>query len=137
MLVASEAHVGYTCGGGRMATGVHPNMSRRKSFCWASPWQNSSLVYVLESLTQQSQTNAKYQPRHLSPSISCMRVSSTCGWVYSVLLKSIGFAQGQACPCLCLHKARGFAISVHGDEFTTCWPKCEIDWFLTIARSKV
>ena len=53
------------------------------------------------------------------------------GWQqeYSGFLKSIGFAQGQACPCLFLHKARGLAISVHGDDFTTCGAKCEIDWF--------
>jgi hypothetical protein len=53
------------------------------------------------------------------------------GWQqeYSSFLKGIGFIQGMACPCLFLHRARGLAISVHGDDFTTCGPKCEIDWF--------
>ena len=53
------------------------------------------------------------------------------GWQqeYSGFLKGIDFVQGQACPCLFLHKERGLAISVHGDDFTTCGPKCEIDWF--------
>ena len=45
-------------------------------------------------------------------------------------------AQGQACPCLFLHKARGLAISVHGDDFTTCGPKCEIDWFERLLEEK-
>ena len=60
------------------------------------------------------------------------------GWQqeYSGFLKSIGFAQGQACPCLFLHKARGLAISVHGDDFTTCGAKCEIDWFERLLEEK-
>ena len=53
------------------------------------------------------------------------------GWQqeYSGFLRSIGFSQGQACPCLFVNRARRLAISVHGDDFTTTWPKCEIDWF--------
>ena len=39
-------------------------------------------------------------------------------------------------PCLFLHKARGLAISVHGDDFTTCGPKCEIDWFERLLEEK-
>ena len=60
------------------------------------------------------------------------------GWQqeYSGFLKSIGFTQGQACPCLFLLKARGLAISVHGDDFTTCGPKCEIDWFERLLEEK-
>ena len=53
------------------------------------------------------------------------------GWQqeYSGFLKSIGFAQGEACPCLFVHKGRGIASSVHGDDFTTTGPKAELDWF--------
>ena len=60
------------------------------------------------------------------------------GWQqeYSGFLKGIGFAQGQACPCLFLHRARGLAISVHGDDFTTCGPKVEIDWFERLLEEK-
>ena len=53
------------------------------------------------------------------------------GWQqeYSGFLKSIGFRQGEACPCLFFHERRGLACSVHGDDFTTAGPKCELDVF--------
>jgi hypothetical protein len=41
-----------------------------------------------------------------------------------------------ACPCLFSHRAHGFAISVHGDDFTTTGPKCEIDWFEQLLEEK-
>ena len=53
------------------------------------------------------------------------------GWQqeYSGFLRSIGFDQGAACPCLFVNVERQLAVSVHGDDFTTTGPKCEIDWF--------
>ena len=53
------------------------------------------------------------------------------GWQqeYSGYLKSIGFVQGEACPCLFVHPGRCLCLSVHGDDFTTAGPKCELDWF--------
>ena len=52
------------------------------------------------------------------------------GWQqeYSGFLKSIGFEQGEASPCVFVHKPQNLATSVHGDEFTTIGPKLEIDW---------
>ena len=53
------------------------------------------------------------------------------GWQqeYSGFLKSIGFRQGEACPCLFYHDKKRLACSVHGDDFTTAGPKCELDKF--------
>jgi len=53
------------------------------------------------------------------------------GWQqeYAGFLVSIGFRQGEACPCVFVHTERGLATSVHGDDFTTTGPKCELDWF--------
>ena len=52
------------------------------------------------------------------------------GWQqeYSSYMKSIGFAQGVASPCIFTHEARGVACSVHGDDFTSTGPKQELDW---------
>ena len=53
------------------------------------------------------------------------------GWQheYSGFLKSIGFRQGEACPCSFVHDKRGLIMSVHGDDFTTAGLKCEVDVF--------
>ena len=53
------------------------------------------------------------------------------GWQqeYSGFMKSIGFEQGEASPCVFVHRARNLATSVHGDDFTTSGPKVELDWF--------
>ena len=53
------------------------------------------------------------------------------GWQqeYSGFLRSIGFTQGVACPCLFVDSKRQLAISVHGDDFTTAGPKHQLDWF--------
>ena len=52
------------------------------------------------------------------------------GWQqeYSNFLKSIGFLQGVASPCVFTHKTRSIATSVHGDDFTSARPKSELDW---------
>ena len=44
-------------------------------------------------------------------------------------MRSVGFAQGEASPCICVHAARGIAVSVRGDDFTSTGPKFELDWF--------
>ena len=53
------------------------------------------------------------------------------GWQqeYSSYLRKLGFVQGEACPCLFVHADRNLALSVHGDDFTTVGPKCELDKF--------
>ena len=55
------------------------------------------------------------------------------GWQqeYSNFLKSIGFRQGEACPCLFVNEQRGSAVSVHGGDFTTASPKCELMFLKT------
>ena len=60
------------------------------------------------------------------------------GWQqeYSGFLRSIGFHQGAACPRLFVNSKRQLAVSVHGDDFTTAGPKCEIDWFEKILENK-
>ena len=45
------------------------------------------------------------------------------------VIRSIGFRQGDASPSVFVHVERGLASSVHGDDFTTTGPNCEIDWF--------
>ena len=53
------------------------------------------------------------------------------GWQqhYSRFMKSIGFRQGTASPCLFIHKERNIMVTVHGDDFTVVGEKCQIDWF--------
>ena len=53
------------------------------------------------------------------------------GWQqeYAGFMRSIGFCQGVASPCVFVHEKRCLAASVHGDDFTTAGPKCELDWF--------
>ena len=60
------------------------------------------------------------------------------GWQqeYSSFLRGIGFTQGAACPCLFMNSKRQLAVSVHGDDFTTAGPKCEIDWFERVLEEK-
>ena len=52
------------------------------------------------------------------------------GWQqeYSGFLTSIGFKQGEACPCMFFDAKRNLATSVHGDDFTSTGPKDELDW---------
>ena len=52
------------------------------------------------------------------------------GWQqeYSSFMKKIGFSQGEASPCIFVHKPRGIACSVHGDDFTSTGAKVELDW---------
>ena len=43
--------------------------------------------------------------------------------------------QGMASPCVFSHPVRGITVSVHGDDFTACGPKRELDWFEQTLRS--
>ena len=60
------------------------------------------------------------------------------GWQqeYFGFLRSVEFKQGVACPCLFVNSDRQLAVSVHGDDFTTAGPKCEIDWFEKVLEEK-
>ena len=44
-------------------------------------------------------------------------------------MREIGFKQGAASPCVFIHTEGNLATSVHGDDFTTCGAKCDLDWF--------
>ena len=60
------------------------------------------------------------------------------GWQqeYSGFLKSVGFQQGTASPCIFVHRARNIATSVHGDDFTSVGPKRELDWIESALEGK-
>ena len=60
------------------------------------------------------------------------------GWQqeYSGYMKSIGFAQGEASPCIFIHETRGIACSVHGDDFTSTGEKRELDWLEVMLESR-
>ena len=60
------------------------------------------------------------------------------GWhgEYSGLLKKLGFAAGDASACVFRHAARGFVLSVHGDDFTIAGPKRQIDWLKAQMESR-
>ena len=60
------------------------------------------------------------------------------GWQqeYSGFMRSIGFQQGEASPCIFTHKSKGLAVSVHGDDFTSTGPKCHLDWLEAKLESK-
>ena len=47
-----------------------------------------------------------------------------------------GFVQGIASPCVFSHPTRGITVSVHGDDFTACGPKRQLDWFAETVGSK-
>ena len=51
------------------------------------------------------------------------------GWQQecSGFLRSIGFQQGEAPPCVFMHNLKNMATSVHGDDFTSVGPKVELD----------
>ena len=53
------------------------------------------------------------------------------GWQqeYAGFMRSLGFVQGEASPCVFVHTGKGISVSVHGDDFTSAGPKCELDWF--------
>ena len=53
------------------------------------------------------------------------------GWQeeYSTMLvQELGFNQGIASPNVFYHERRGIRCTVHGDDFTSCGSKVELDW---------
>ena len=48
---------------------------------------------------------------------------------YAGFMRSMGFRQGEASPCVFHNPQRQLAVSVHGDDFTSTGPKCQLDWF--------
>ena len=44
---------------------------------------------------------------------------------YTGFMKSLGFAQGIATPCVFYHQERDIRIAVHGDDFTTAGAKAD------------
>ncbi|MDE0779072.1 MAG: hypothetical protein OSB43_22550, partial [Nocardioides sp.] len=60
------------------------------------------------------------------------------GWQqeYSGFLKSVGFIQGTASPCIFVHSTRNLSTSVHGDDFTSVGPKLELDWLESALEGK-
>ena len=61
------------------------------------------------------------------------------GWQqeYSGFMKKIGFSQGEASPRIFVHKSRGIACSVRGDDFTGTGAKVELDWLEGQLRGQV
>ena len=43
-------------------------------------------------------------------------------------MKKIGFSRAEVSPCIFVHKNRGIACSIHGDDFTSMGAKVELDW---------
>ena len=48
----------------------------------------------------------------------------------------LGFKTGQSSACVFIHKGKGLAMSVHGDDFATAGPKPSLDWFVGVLREK-
>ena len=47
------------------------------------------------------------------------------------VLESMGFASGQANPCIFQHNARDISIVVHGDDFTALGNDANLNWYET------
>jgi hypothetical protein len=47
----------------------------------------------------------------------------------SHLVEKLKFTQGLSSPCVFHHEERGIIVNVHGDDFTSVGPCCELDWF--------
>ena len=60
------------------------------------------------------------------------------GWQQesSGYMRSIGFVQGEASPCIFTHPSRGIACSVHGDDFTSTGEKRELDWLESMLEAR-
>ena len=44
-------------------------------------------------------------------------------------MRALGSCDGEACPCVLISVEREFAVSVHGDDFTSTGRKCNLDHF--------
>ena len=60
------------------------------------------------------------------------------GWQqeYAGYMRELGFKQGAASPCVFVHPTRHVATSVHGDDFTSCGAKEDLDWFEDALESR-
>ena len=60
------------------------------------------------------------------------------GWQqeYSSFLKSIGFVQGVASPCIFVQNEKNISTSVRGDDFASVGAKCDLDWLETLMEAK-
>ena len=45
-----------------------------------------------------------------------------------MLVQELGFVQGESCPNTFSHEAKDITCAVHGDDFTSCGAKHELDW---------
>ena len=50
------------------------------------------------------------------------------------LHEALGFRQGEASLCVFINVEKELAVSVHGDDFTSTGPKCNLDWFEASSR---
>ena len=51
------------------------------------------------------------------------------GAAYCEFMKSVGFQQGKASPCVFWHKEKEIRRVVHGDDFTVLGWGNQLDWF--------
>ena len=60
------------------------------------------------------------------------------GWhsEYSHTLEAMGFLRGDASACVFRHADRRLIASVHGDDFSVCGPKRQLDWMRDEMRKK-
>ena len=58
------------------------------------------------------------------------------GAAYSEFMKSVGFRQGKASPCVFWHPEREIRCVVHGEEFTVLGWESQLDWFWTKIKTK-
>ena len=88
--------------------------------------EGSEPTYV--ALPPEHPGHAKGQCGLLKKQMYGMRAPAD-GWrqEYSSILKSIGFAQGIAFPCIFVHNEKKIGTSVHGDDFTSVGAKWEVD----------
>ena len=55
---------------------------------------------------------------------------------YTRTLRAAGFEPGRASPCNCVHKTRGLALTVHGDDFTATGPIEDLAWLEEVFRRR-
>ena len=46
----------------------------------------------------------------------------------TMMVQELGFVQGSSCPNAFCHEQRALTCTVHGDDFTSCGPKHQLDW---------
>ena len=58
------------------------------------------------------------------------------GAAYSDFMRSLGFKQGKASPCVFWHPERELRCVVHGDDFNVLGWGQQLDWFWAKIKSK-